>query len=161
MNSRVLARVSAPGRRSSIWRTVDGEEWEEATLPADPGDGAQPEFYQDDNEAIVTAFTERNAVSWVTEHDAKFQELLPIPGIEARAKGAFGWVAASPRSAPRLHVSPDGDSWEPVDLRNLLDLDRSQWGVKIGVTPIDDRIYVVAEHAKVRTLLIGTVGANG
>lgn len=154
----VLARsVRRRDRRSVVWRTDDGRDWVEVTLPDPAKDGTQVGIRQGDREAIVTAITDAGATSWATDDGVTFEQLAPFTGVESRTRTSFGWLAEHPRSAPQIGVSPDGSTWDSVDLRDLLGLDDSSWGVTITARAIGSEIVVLVDRPAGRTLAIGTV----
>ncbi len=158
----VLARsATALNREIALVRTTDGRTWEQVDFPDEPRANTPVDLHAGDGEAIVTMFSATGATAWSTIDGSVFDELPDVPGIEARTRGDFGWIAPDPRSAPRIRVSPDGEAWEVVDIAGMLDVDSSRWDVSIGARAIDSSIYLVADHPTRRTLLIGHVAPTG
>ena len=108
-------------------------------------------------EVILTISNGVTTSHWSTADAETFTRLADVPGINKRSLGSFGWVAPDPRSSPRLRVSPDGETWEVLDLSAYLGFEASRWGTTIIATTIESSIYVIATAGNDRTLLVGTV----
>ncbi len=155
----VLVRGSSLDERTTeFWFTTNGRDWDEIETPGDaPSAGPGPTLRSGSNEAIVTVYRSGGVEHWSSPDGRTFERLADVPGIENRSAGALGWVAADPRSSPRLRVSRDGEVWESVDLAELLHIDRSSWDLSINARMLGSTIYVVAERPDSRVLLIGDI----
>ena len=158
----LLARSDGPLHEDvALWHSADGLSWSEVALPAERLDRTPVGLDGDGTEAIVTVFAQGGFRAWSTSDAAEFVQLADVPGVATRIPGDFGWVSADPRSAPVLRVSVDGEAWEGIDLRGLLDLDASRWDVSITAAARGDLIVVVADRGEERSVLVGEVDATG
>lgn len=154
----VLAAVTDTAARTvEFWRSTDGSSWQRSVLPEEPAVGTPLPSLSDDTEPVVTLYTDAGISFWTTADGDSFQPLPDIPGIARRSSGSPGWVAPDPRSSPRIRVSPDGITWEELDLREILGIDGSYWDLTIDARIIDSTIYVTATWPDHRTMLIGSV----
>lgn len=157
----VIARATTRmDRESTIWRTADGLEWHLVDLPAEPTERTPINVRQGDDEVIVTVFTDEGRAMWTTRDGRDFDDLTLVSGVEQRTRASFGWVAPSSRSAPYIHVSPDGSEWERIDLRDLLDLRESRWGITITAQAVGSEIVLLVDRPTGRSMLIGSVRTN-
>lgn len=151
-----VATVSLQGRERA-WFTPDGLRWNSFEAPGEPSPASPMPMAARNGEVILTVSNGATTSHWSTADAETFTPLADVPGINERSLGSFGWVAPDPRSSPRLRVSPDGESWEVLDLSEQLGFEVSRWNTTIVATAIESSIYVIATTGNDRTLVMGTV----
>lgn len=141
------------------WFTPNGVRWNSFAAPSVPSPGSPMPMAAHNGEVILTISNGATTSYWSTVDAETFTPLADVPGINERSLGSFGWIAPDPRSSPRLRVSPDGESWEVLDLSSYLGFEASRWNTTVIATTIESSIYVIATTGNDRTLLLGTVSA--
>ena len=154
----VAHSTDAAYQDTHLWTSTDGTTWSDVALPTSPRADYPINIAAGQDDVVVTILTEEGWTNWSTTDGEGFDLLPKIPGIGLRSKGEFGWIAPDPRSFPRIRVSPDGEEWETIDLRDPLGLDASSWDVSITARALGSTIFVIATSNGERTMLIGEVG---